>query len=136
VDVKPVRESTSELVSLWSAALDDATKKRGGQELLSTIRGDVADDELLEHLIKTQCLWSAHDGVTLMGFALCRDAVVETLYVERQYRRQGVARLMLHTLLAREDPPVDAYALPGDRATKSLYESINWKARLLTMRGA
>jgi hypothetical protein len=31
---------------------------------------------------------------------------------------------------------VDAYALPGDRAMKSLYESIGWKARLLTMRGA
>ena len=29
-----------------------------------------------------------------------------------------------------------AWALPGDRATKSLYESVGWKARLLTMRGA
>ena len=31
--------------------------------------------------------------------------------------------------------PLDAFALPGDRATKSLFESLGWKARLLTMRG-
>jgi hypothetical protein len=42
---------------------------------------------------------------------------------------------MLNELRAMATPPLDAFALPGDRAMKSLYESIGWKARLITMRG-
>ena len=46
------------------------------------------------------------------------------------YKRQ-----LLHELVVGENPPKDGYALPGDRGMKSLYESLGWKARLLTMRG-
>jgi hypothetical protein len=42
---------------------------------------------------------------------------------------------MLNAMAQSANPPVDGLALPGDRATKSLYESFGWKARLLTMRG-
>jgi hypothetical protein len=56
--------------------------------------------------------------------------------VAHDFRRTKIATTMVRTLLESATPPVDAYALPGDRAMKSLYESIGWKARLLTMRGA
>jgi GNAT superfamily N-acetyltransferase len=120
---------------IWDNAVNEAVKKRGGEELLSTIRGEVAPDQLLKRLIALGCLWTCHDGDTVVGIVICRNRVVETLYVDRQHRRQGIARAMLSELRAMATPPLDAFALPGDRATKSLYESIGWKARLLTMRG-
>ncbi len=133
--VSPVTQVTDALKVIWDNAINEAAKKRGGEELLSTIRGEVAPDQLLKRLIALGCLWTCHDGDTVVGIVLCRNRVVETLYVDRQHRRQGIARAMLNELRAMATPPLDAFALPGDRATKSLYESIGWKARLLTMRG-
>jgi GNAT superfamily N-acetyltransferase len=120
---------------MWSLAIAEVTRKRGGEALMATIAAGAASDQLLAHLIAAGELWSAHDDETLVGFALCRDRVVEALYVERHHRRRGVARGLLAALRANDVPPFDALALPGDRAMKSLYESIGWKARLLTMRG-
>jgi GNAT superfamily N-acetyltransferase len=133
--VSPVTQVTDVLKVIWDNAVNEAVKKRGGEELLSTIRGEVAPDQLLKRLIALGCLWTCHDGDTVVGIVICRNRVVETLYVDRQHRRQGIARAMLSELRAMATPPLDAFALPGDRATKSLYESIGWKARLLTMRG-
>jgi GNAT superfamily N-acetyltransferase len=109
-----------------------------GELLLATVRGEVRERcGCSHHLVASNgCLWSARaTGPTLVGFVLCRNRVVETLYVDRHHRRRGIARNMLNELRAMATPPLDAFALPGDRATKSLYESIGWKARLLTMRG-
>ena len=133
--VSPATQTTPALKTLWDAAVAEAEKKRGGDALLSTIRGEIALRDLLKRLIELGCVWSCHDGDTIVGIVICRNRVVETLYVDRHHRRQGVARAMLNELRALASPPVDAYALPGDRGTKSLYESIGWKARLLTMRG-
>ena len=133
--VSPVTQVTDVLKVIWDNAVNEAVKKRGGEELLSTIRGELAPDQLLKRLIALGCLWTCHDGDTVVGIVICRNRVVETLYVDRQHRRQGIARAMLSELRAMATPPLDAFALPGDRATKSLYESIGWKARLLTMRG-
>ncbi|MGD0054927.1 MAG: GNAT family N-acetyltransferase [Acidimicrobiales bacterium] len=134
--VSPVTTNSAPLGALWTLAVTEVTKKRGGQALMVTIAAGMADELLLEHFISLGDLWSAYDGDELVGFALCRYGVVEALYVERHRRRQGVARALLDALRSLEVPPVDALALPGDRAMKSLYESIGWKARLLTMRGA
>jgi GNAT superfamily N-acetyltransferase len=135
VIVNPVTQNSGALRAIWELAIADVTKKRGGEELLLSIRGDVASEALLAYLVAHGCLWSASDDAELVGFVLCRNRVVETLYVDRHHRRRGVARNMLNELRAMATPPLDAFALPGDRATKSLYESIGWKARLLTMRG-
>lgn len=133
--VELVTTKTGDLEALWASALSEVTKKRGGEALMVTIAAGMAPGQLLDHFISLGDLWSAHDGEVLLGFALCRYGVVEALYVERHRRRQGIARAILTTLRALEVPPADALALPGDRAMKSLYESIGWKARLLTMRG-
>ena len=134
--VHPIIETSEEVASLWAHAIAEAEKKRGGPELLFTIQRGESEARLLERLIEAKCLWSAsNDDNVIVGFALYRDRVVEALYVDRHVRRQGIGRSMLTTLRELPDPPLDAYALPGDRATKSIYESIGWKARLLTMRG-
>ncbi|MGC1420308.1 MAG: GNAT family N-acetyltransferase [Acidimicrobiales bacterium] len=133
--VSPVDRNSPELTSLWSSAIAEATKKRGGPELVHTISAGVTHDQLLQHLIDSRCLWSVRDDEAIIGFALLRDRIIETLYVDRHHRRRGVARKMLQEFRESPEPPLDAYALPGDRAMKSIYESIGWKARLLTMRG-
>jgi hypothetical protein len=102
---------------------------------LDTIRRGIDDDELLMSVVTDGLVWTIEDENRVLGFALVRDNVVEGVFVGHDERRQRIATILLKTLAAGEDPPRDGLALPGDRGMKSLYESLGWKARLLTMRG-
>ncbi len=126
---------TPELETLWDRARRDVLTKRGGVALMATLSDFTPTDQLLAAVVASSSLWIYHDD-QLKGFALCRGLLVEAIYVAHEFRRQKIATTIVRTLLDSATPPVDAYALPGDRAMKSLYESIGWKARLLTMRGA
>jgi GNAT superfamily N-acetyltransferase len=126
---------TPELESLWERAHHDVLVKRGGVAMMATVSESTPYEELLGAVVAASSLWLYHDD-QLKGFALCRGQLIEAIYVAHDFRRQKIATTMVRTLLDSSTPPVDAYALPGDRAMKSLYESIGWKARLLTMRGA
>ena len=108
---------------------------RGGRELYDTIRADVPDDDLLAHVVGHGALWTIRDETDLVGFALVRNEVVEGVFIDPRRRRQRVATELLGAITVGEGAPRDGYALPGDRGMKSLYESLGWKARLLTMRG-
>lgn len=136
MNVSLVTVVTPELEELWGHAHKDVIAKRGGVALLRTLSGAINEDDLLAHVVASSSLWTVADEGHLKAFAVCRERVVEAIYVAHSFRRQKVATTLVHTLLAGATPPVDAYALPGDRAMKSLYESLGWKARLLTMRGA
>lgn len=127
---------TPELEALWDRAHSDVVVKRGGEALLRTLCGTTDEHDLLNEVVASSSLWVVHDGDQPVGFAVCREQVVEAIYVAHLFRRKKAATTLVHTLLNGATPPVDAYALPGDRAMKSLYESLGWKARLLTMRGA
>ena len=127
-------EHTVTLNDMWNEALHNVLKHRGGSALVSTIAENVAPESLLAHLIRDRHVWFAREDETLKGFVVVRRQVIEALYVAPRYRRQGVASALLNALHDVDLAPVDALALPGDRGTKSLYESIGWKARLLTMR--
>ena len=120
---------------MWALARSRLESHRGGRELYDTIRRGVDDDALLAHVVTSGALWTIGDDAGLLGFALVRDDVVEGVFVDQRRRRQHVATTLLRALTTGENPPKDGYALPGDRGMKSLYESLGWKARLLTMRG-
>jgi GNAT superfamily N-acetyltransferase len=135
VKVAQPRSVTDELRELWEHALKRLKSHRGGPELYLTIRRDVDDDALLVQLVGSGVLWTIAIEERLVGFAVVRDEVVEGVFVDHEQRRQGVATALLKTLVAGEGSPKDGLALPGDRGMKSLYESLGWKARLLTMRG-
>ncbi|MGH3732919.1 MAG: hypothetical protein ACRDVC_06010 [Acidimicrobiales bacterium] len=128
-------ELTPELETLWERARRDVLAKRGGVALMATLSDSTPPDQLLPAVITASSLWT-YRGDQLKGFALCRGRLIEAIYVAHEFRRQKIATTIVRTLLDGPTPPLDAYALPGDRAMKSLYESIGWKARLLTMRGA
>ncbi|NNN03510.1 MAG: GNAT family N-acetyltransferase [Acidimicrobiaceae bacterium] len=115
---------------LWRAALEH----RGGAELFEDVAKGRGLEEFLDDLLEAGALWSFTDERGLrLAYAVLHDGVVVFLYVRPEFRRRGVGREFL-TSLTRHGAR-DGLALPGDRATKSLYESVGWKARLLTMRG-
>ncbi|HEV3267857.1 MAG TPA: GNAT family N-acetyltransferase [Acidimicrobiales bacterium] len=136
MDVSLVSSVTPELETLWEHAHKDVIVKRGGVALLKTLCGAIQEGDLLEYVVASSSLWVVHDDAQLVGFVVCRDQVVEAIYVANPHRRKKAATTLVRALLTTSTPPLDAYALPGDRAMKSLYESLGWKARLLTMRGA
>ncbi len=128
--------TTPELIELWDRAHRDVLSKRGGGALLATLTNGMPEADLLSVVVASGSLWTYEDEEGLKGFALCRASLVEAVYVAHEFRRQKIATSLVRALLDSSTPPIDAYALPGDRGMKSLYESIGWKARLLTMRGA
>lgn len=134
MSVQRATATTATLTTLWEQALHDVRAKRGGEALIATLCAGRDATALLEHLVRTASLWTYEDD-ELKGFAVVRGGVLEAAYVAKPWRRKGIATAIVTAILSSDEPPLDAYALPGDRATKSLYESLGWKARLLTMRG-
>ncbi len=133
--VSVVTSVSPELEELWRHAYHDVAVKRGGHALLKTLGDTGHGDDLLSSLVASSTLWIVSEKGLVKGFGINRGGVVEGIYVSPEFRRQKVATSLVKALLASDTPPLDAYALPGDRAMKSLYESLGWKARLLTMRG-
>lgn len=128
-------ETSTSLHETVEQAFKDLEHKRGGALLAATLLGGADLAALVEAAVLSGALFVAtRDGV-LVGVALVRSGVLEALYVEPAHRRRGIARALVNAVVADRGEILDAYALPGDRAMKSLYESFGWKTRLLTMRG-
>lgn len=129
-----------DLIPLIDAALARARVARGGAALLAQLWGEETSAEqvrtAVDRAIGQHDVWVGLVDEHIVAGALVRDGCVQAIWVQPAYRRRGVATSLLRTLLDGGGAPQDAWALPGDRATKSLYESVGWKARLLTMRGA
>jgi GNAT superfamily N-acetyltransferase len=125
---------SEELLSSIDAAFSSTEFDRGGLALVEQIDAQNVT-EFCQELASVGGLWAAFQDEKLVAWALVQDRVIIGVFVLDEFRRQGVAKAFIQHLLETDNPPVDAFALPGDRATKSLYESIGWKARLLTMRG-
>ena len=93
---------------------------------------DLLADELHEVVVGT-----VDDAV--VGYAVARGggpvAAIEELFVERDAREVGVAEALVNHLLdwARQAGcrGIDGFALPGDRATKNLFERFGMVARAI-----
>ena len=132
-------EPKDSLEELTVSAFERAQDVRGGPALLQQLWGDATglDDvsDAVGRCVGEGCVWVALKDNRTVGAALVRQNCVQVIWVVPHLRRQGIATLLLRKVLQDEVMVSDAWALPGDRATKSLYESVGWKARLLTMRG-
>lgn len=130
---------SDDLHALLEAALSRARHVRGGRALVEQLWGADASDERVAREIDAEVaagrVWVALEGSQAVGAALVVQRCIRALWVVPTHRRRGVASAIVGVLLSLDEGPNDAWALPGDRATKSLYESVGWKARLLTMRG-
>ena len=128
-----------ELRSMFTSALEDLRRHRGGGALITEalVAFGVSDaDSLLTEIAARGGLIGVYDSNLLVGFGALHTVdpvTIMGLYVRNSNRRSHHALALVENLLSSERPPVDAWALPGDRATKSLYERAGWKARRLTM---
>ncbi len=113
----------------WGNALAALRSQRGGPALADDLAGGRSDASWLAAAVAARAVWVL-EGVAV---ALVDDTTIVGVYVDPAHRREGAARRLV-TAVRQAHPLVrDASALPGDRATKSLYESLGWRARLLTM---
>ncbi|HEV2428103.1 MAG TPA: GNAT family N-acetyltransferase [Acidimicrobiales bacterium] len=117
--------------ALVDAALAEARTQRGGAELLGAL--DLGEDPAADLCVRGALRVRRDDG-DVTGIAVVVSGVLAAVYVAPDRRRQGRGRAIVAAVRSEPGAPRDAWALPGDRATKSLYESIGMKARLLTMR--
>ncbi len=124
---------------LATALADRARTTRGGRAVMEELWGSALTAAELAGVLETERaaghVWVARRGDEIVAGALVTGGCVRGIWVQPDHRRRHVGARLLRAILDDGDPPRDAWALPGDRATKSLYESVGWKARLLTMRG-
>ena len=131
--VRPANDADGPGVAkLWEEARTRLSEARGGSALSE---GPPASTEALVAMT-----WVHHEGPqrgTSSGW-LEGNVGWLALWVPPQERGKGVGRQLalvaLDWLIEQGAEEFDALALPGDRATKQLWESLGFKARLLVMR--
>jgi GNAT superfamily N-acetyltransferase len=136
----------AEVTRLWDLAVCALEGQRGGSALAASISQDAPRDDpaalikasesaIVLGLIDDVPVGISHATLQRIGGNVV--AGLDLIFVEPAARRIGVADTMLEVLLERcaawGTNTVDALALPGDRATKALFEAHGFKARLLVM---
>ncbi len=121
--------SRDDLADLWVAALTAVRHQRGGTALARDLAAGRSDHAWLDEVVARANLWHVGDA----ALALVDASTILGLYVVPDQRRRGLARTLVTALREAHPSLRDALVLPGDRASKSLYESLGWRARLLTM---
>jgi GNAT superfamily N-acetyltransferase len=139
--VSTARAADDDIVELVKEALNALVAHRGGQRLFGDITHTVGASEpiaMTERLIRDDGLvvatWDA-SPVAVAAVGLGSRPTLLGVYVTSTHRRRGLGRSLVQWVIESPHHVVDAWALPGDRAMKSLYESVGWKARRLTMSG-
>ncbi len=131
------------LVELARTARREQADHRGGPLLVARhCRSEPLDLAFAEALADpTTGLWAGTiDGVPV-GYAVASAdgeiAVIEELHVEPEARAVGVGEAMLDAIVAWAHEVgctgIDAFALPGARATKNFFETFGLTARLLVL---
>lgn len=135
------------IAKLAESAFAELREQRGGvmlartlgrsEPLIDSLRGDLADESTM--------LWCGEWEGVVVGYAVARllrdeDRVlvrVDDLYTQPEMRDVGVGEALLSAAtawaIAADAQGIDAYALPGSRDTKNLFERFGMKARLLTV---
>jgi GNAT superfamily N-acetyltransferase len=140
VAVAGLSTSTGDAEALVATALRAIGAQRGGAQLLAELLVDAGvrdPSAVAAALAGAGRLLGAFDDSALVGVAALSGGAppcITGLYVAPVHRRGGVG-LSLLRFAASECGARDGWALPGDRATKSLYEKAGWRARRLTMSG-
>ncbi len=130
----------SEGEAFFFAALAELTPHRGGRALLvDWMRTEHVQNEVELYLclVKGQRLVAYFEDNELVGcVAVSGDDqhwFIAGIFVLELHRRRGYGSALMAHCRATWPDLKDAWALPGDGPTKSLYESMGWKARQLTM---
>ena len=137
------------LVGLATRARSVVVEERGGRAVLDDL--GLTDDpsrDLRRSLADPDTIiWCASIDSVDLGYLVAtlpsgtpRVAFVRELWVDTEAREVGVGEALVTAAIAwaiaEEAEAIDAWALPGARATKNLFERLGLTARLLTVRRA
>jgi GNAT superfamily N-acetyltransferase len=136
------------LVELWRDARTELGVLRGA-DVLQAERGrpeSVAESFAADLDDPSRGLWAGTIDDTVVGYAAARVqslvggmrlGVITDMFVDQECRAVGVGEAMITEMLTwfaeRDCHGVDAFALPGHRATKNFFEESGFTARLLVM---
>ena len=137
--VRPaVTQDASEIGALEQLCVRESQSFRGSTELLSEV------PPICEELIRFQAephnfVFVIETSDEICGFAqmeiLKSVAMIRRVYVSPHARELGAGATLIDELRTHAKSlgcnRIDAYALPGDRLTKNLFERAGMKARLL-----
>jgi GNAT superfamily N-acetyltransferase len=139
IRVARVDRVDDELIEIVTIAFEEIRHSRGGAAYLDDLERLTSTFDaatLAGALVERGDVLVASDDAGLCGviavLTVGRPCVVG-LYVTHSARRRGIATALLQAVFDVDEPPRDAWALPGDRAMKSLFEQLGWRARRLTM---
>jgi ribosomal protein S18 acetylase RimI-like enzyme len=150
--VEGVRRATEadveRLAMLCRLAQAELAPGRGGAVFVAReARAEPVDASLAAALADpSHRVWAGTIDESVIGYAVARVeplrtgttlGVIEDIYVEPEGRGVSVGEALMGVALewftAEGCTGVDAYALPGDRATKNFFEGSGFSARLLVM---
>lgn len=127
---------TDALDALMRQARDSIAGQRGGAALLAEIDASVQDGETM--------VWCATIDEVVVGYLRAAmvsepaSVFIREIWVEPAAREVGAGEALLGAALAwamAEDVgAIDAWALPGSRELKNLFERMGLATRLLTVR--
>jgi hypothetical protein len=129
----------NKLRALLAAAAEEVADRRGTALRLASLPGEL--DSLLTHLLSgtTTSTLVAEGADGLSGFALVslEPPRLLAIYVTVGERRKGIGRTLVteaaRSAEQRGSGTLTAVAAAGDRAEKSLYEALGYRAELLVM---
>lgn len=133
-----VTQDASEIAALEQLCVRESESFRGSTELLSEV--PLIGEELIRFKVEPHnFVFVIETSDEICGFAqmevLSTVAMVRRVFISPNARELGAGATLIDELRTHAKSlgcnRIDAYALPGDRLTKNLFERAGMKARLL-----
>ena len=147
--VRPAEQSDlNELSALMDTAVLELRNQRGGEALSWALDRNVPSIHSLTLALEAPdtMLWCGLWENVLAGYAIAsviteggeQVVLITDIYTTPEVRDVGVGELLLESAIAwatvLDAVAIDAYALPGARESKNLFERFGLTARLITVR--
>ena len=147
--VRPAEQSDiNELTALMDTAVLELRNQRGGEALAWGLDRKASSLHTLTSALDAPdtMLWCGLWENVLAGYAIAsviteggeQVVLITDIYTTPEVRDVGVGELLLESAIAwatgLDAVAIDAYALPGARESKNLFERFGLTARLITVR--
>ena len=147
--VRPAEQSDlNELSALMDTAVLELRNQRGGEALSWALDRNIPSLHSLTSALEAPdtMLWCGLWENVLAGYAIAsvvtegdeQVVLITDIYTTPDVRDVGVGELLLESAIAwatvLDAVAIDAYALPGARESKNLFERFGLTARLITVR--
>ena len=87
----------------------------------------LVNDEAMTRLFRVSQIVVAEEAARVVGFAGHRGSFITWLFVHPQFRRRGIAKALVHDLIARLEHPITLNVVSGNAAARALYAQLDFK---------